>query len=142
MVNARGRRLADIYDSVRTAVRRRETEVLILDSISRAGFGRLTEDTSANEIVDQLNSLCECWLAIGHTPREDGSHVYGSQMFDAGMDIGVQATPSETASWKAVGLRMTKANDIPIAPLYVLGLRFGEKGLERSRSRRPRSFPT
>ncbi len=141
MVNARGRRLTDIYDSVKDAIRRRRTEVLILDSISRAGFGRLTEDTSANEIIDQLNSLSDCWLAIGHTPREDGSHVYGSQMFDAGMDIGVAAQPSENGSWKAVGLRMTKANDMPKAPLYVLGLRFTGDGLQEVKRAGAREFP-
>lgn len=80
-LNARGRSLSDVVDGAKAIIDRDGVEVVFLDSLSRAGFGDLKDNRPGNSIMDALNGLSETWLALGHTPRNDPSHLYGTIMF-------------------------------------------------------------
>ena len=140
-INARGKSLSDVEDAIRETMREKGCEVLILDSISRSGFGSLVDDTAANRIVDVLNSLCPTWVALGHTPRSDESHIFGSTMFDAGEDVGIQLVASTNGSRTGIGLKGTKANDGPLARLSVIALTWSDRGLERIERSSSGDFP-
>lgn len=142
-LNARGKSLSDILDAARKKVRDDQVEVAYLDSVSRAGFGDLNENSPVNRIIDALNGLCETWYALAHTPRSDESHIYGSVHFDAGIDIGIQML-SETRDegrTVGVGLKITKANDIrkPTSP-FMFALEFDDFGLCGARRARDNEF--
>jgi hypothetical protein len=140
-LNARGRPLAEIEEGVRRTIMEQEVEVLVLDSISRAGMGDLIEGSTANRVVDLLNSLCPTWLAIAHTPRADESHVYGSVFFEAGQDIGVRLVSQPMDGMTGIGLDVTKANDLPKQPMEIYALEWGPDGLKAIRSARRHEFP-
>lgn len=142
VMNARGRSLSDILPAARRYVRERQIECVLLDSISRAGFGDLTENAPVNRIVDGLNGLCDTWAALAHTPRSDESHVYGSVHFEAGADVVVQLTSQqEEGGPLGVGLQITKQNDIGAKPLAIIALEFGPTGLSGVRHARRGEFP-
>lgn len=142
-INARGKSLADVIDAARTAVREHKVEVTYLDSVSRAGFGDLNENSSVNRIIDNLNGLCDTWFAIAHTPRQDESHIFGSIHFDAGIDVGVQmlSETREDGRTIGIGLKISKANDIrrPDKP-FMYALEFDDYGLSNVRPAREREF--
>lgn len=146
-LNARGKSLADVIQTIRRIVDREKVGIVGLDSISRGGFGKLTDDDTGNSVIDALNSLCETWVALGHTPRADPTHLFGSQMFDAGEDIGIQLTSQATAPRDGVitlgvGLLIKLANDMACPPLELLGLDFTEQdGLVGVRRPATREFP-
>ena len=75
ILNARGKTLADVMEQVVKAVEQRGIEVVVEDSLSRAGGGSLTEDQNANRIMDSLNGACGTWLALAHPPRGDATHA-------------------------------------------------------------------
>lgn len=135
VLNARGRSLLDIIGSVERFVDREGIEFVILDSISRAGFGDLTADRPVNAIIDALNGACPTWLAIGHTPRSDATHVFGSQHFDAGADVMVQVSSAygETENDLGLAMQATKGNDVRLGNRRMWGLGFADDqtGLER-----------
>ncbi len=132
--SARGRSLSEIKQRCERAIKEENVEVILLDSISRTGFGTLVEDRPANQIIDTLNFLCPTWIGIGHTPRGDEGHIYGSVMFDAGIDVGVQIITESSDDKLGVGLKITKANDIrKPKELDVLSLKFSETGLTKVR---------
>lgn len=141
MLNARGRSLQDIEASAERFIRDEGIEFLVLDSISRGGFGDLVADRTATTIVDTLNRLCPTWLAIAHTPRADESHVYGSVHFEAGEDVGVRLASQQVDGTLGVALEVVKANDFKPPPPYFLALQFGEDGLEFVRRAQPSEFP-
>lgn len=140
-LNARGKSLHDVVDAVRRYVDKNNIEVVVLDSVSRAGFGDLNDNQSANKIVDNLNALSRTWLAIAHTPRSDDSHVFGSVHFDAGFDIGVKLTTQAAPGVIGVGLTVAKGNDVPMGgkPL-MYALEFDQTGLVAVRGVRPGEF--
>jgi hypothetical protein len=129
MLNARGKSFEDVRDIVISAVENDGVECVMLDSISRAGYGDLTENKSVNLIIDALNNLNRTWFAIGHTPRGDETHVFGGIHFDAGADIMVRGFSQQTNDSLGVGLKITKANDLPFYPMQVLRLTFDQFGL-------------
>ena len=131
-LNARGRSLSDIYESAKKTIDMHGCAVGFYDSISRAGGGgSMVADDVANKIMDMMNALIPTWVAIGHSPRADDTHVYGSQMFTAAADVEVQLKAQPSADGKAtgVGLRVSKANDIATGGLSVHVLEWGELGL-------------
>lgn len=140
-LNARGRSLADVFASAEHYIKDNGTGFVVLDSISRSGFGDLTENRPVNAIIDALNRLCPTWVATAHTPRSDENHVYGSIHFEAGADIVVQLTSQTGADTLGIGLQIVKANDVPLRPMSVYGLRFNECGLTGSWKASPRDFP-
>ena len=126
MVNARGESLDRVSRSVKATVSRHKAEIVWIDSISRAGVGSLVHDDSANKLIDVASSLSQTWAAIGHTPRDDSSHSYGSVMFEAGEDVGVQVSSERRGNTLGIMLQMRKANDIPIAKTVYYALEFEE----------------
>lgn len=135
MINARGKRLFDIIEVMAKRVEEEQYGLVVLDSISRAGYGDLNENAVANRIVDELNGLGVCWLGIAHTPRGDETHIFGSQHFDAGADVTVAMGTERDGETGNLGivLRVDKANDIKYPPPRFLAYEFTEDGLSQLR---------
>ena len=123
-LHGRGKSLSDVIDEVRRAIHELSIGVVLLDSISRAGMGDLTENGTANRIIDSLNGLGVAWLGIAHAPRGDASHMYGSVMQEAGADIIVKQTTERRDNHLYVALEITKANDLPHVPRQLLSYTF------------------
>jgi hypothetical protein len=130
VLNARGRSLGDVYDSIQRYVDTENIEFLVLDSLSRAGMGDLIDNKDVNNTADRLNLLCPTWLSIAHTPRADTSHVYGSVFWEAAADIMLQAIATEKDDGVVVALKVTKANDMRKPPIKCLAYQFDEYGLK------------
>src|SRR6185436_19251129 len=111
-MNQRGRSLQEIIGAARRAVRDHGVGLVLLDSISRAGMGDLTENNAVNRIIDGLNGLSETWLGIAHAPRGSDEHVFGGIHFDAGADVIVRLL-SQQEEWGplGVGIQIVKEND-------------------------------
>ena len=143
-LNARGRSLMDVLDGIRELIKAHDLEVIMLDSISRAGAGKLVADEVANAVIDSLNSLGGAWVALGHSPRGDETHLFGSIHFTAGADVEVRLL-SQLANDNmtlGLGLRVEKANDLPTGSLSILALDFDrESGLVAIRSADGKEFP-
>lgn len=141
LYNARGKPLADIADPLRRTIKQEGYRLLVLDSLSRAGVGDLTENQPANRIADLLNSFGVTWLAIGHTPRGDDTHLYGSVFFDAAADVMVNVT-SERDLEGSLGLvyNVTKANDMATPKPESWVYEFGERGLSAVRRAKAGEF--
>jgi hypothetical protein len=141
-INARGKGLREVEEAARRSVAKHGVEVVFMDSISRAGLGSLVEDRPANAIIDTLSRICPTWVALAHTPRQDETHAYGSQMMDAGEDVGVQLiTQTSNNGTLGIGLKVVKANDIAIPSLQVLVYTFDEYGLSGARIAKHGEFP-
>lgn len=115
LMNCRGLTLPAIARKVKAYQRTYRDALIIVDSISRAGVGSLVEDVTANRIIDILNAF-PTWLAIGHTPRDDPSHEYGSVMFGAGEDVGIQLAAEKRGNVLGLSMIVRKANDIAFPP--------------------------
>jgi hypothetical protein len=139
--NARGRSLVEVKDATERAIEKHGVEVVILDSISRAGMGDLTENRPANAVADTLNDLCPTWLAIAHSPRADSDHVYGSVMLDAAADIIVRMASEEKDNLLGVRMDITKANDIPRHKTPAMAFEFDSMGLSGVRASVNGEFP-
>lgn len=140
-INARGKPLGDLVDVVKETIARHSCEVLIVDSISRTGMGDLTDATTANRIIDTLNNLSPTWLALGHTPRSDDTHVFGSVHFTAGADLEVRLLSQSQNGTTGIGLQVTKANDLPKVPMFVFALDWDAAGLKALRPATLGEFP-
>ena len=143
MMNQRGRSLSELVEAARRTIRKHQVELVILDSISRAGAGDLTENQPVNRIIDMLNGLAPTWLAIAHAPRASDEHLYGSVHFDAGADVVVRLiSEQEEGGPLGVGLKVVKENDIGKQPLQTLALEFdGPRGLCGVRQADKGEFP-
>ena len=117
---------------------------VMIDSISRAGVGSLNEDETANRIIDTINGLnAQWWAAIGHTPRADSNHLFGSVHFDAGEDIGVKVASEVREKTVGIALEIVKANDIGHYPTQYIALEFDalNRPLSRIRAAKGSDFP-
>ena len=130
-LNARGKTLDDVVEAMDESIKEHDVKLVILDSISRAGFGDLNDNRPVNKIIDTLNNTCETWLGLAHAPRGDATHVYGSVHFDAGADIIIQQVSESHEKTLGIGLNITKANDVGRKPMKVLGYEFDDIGLTR-----------
>jgi len=141
ILNARGKSLFDVIAAAERAIAERAIDVVLLDSISRAGLGDLNDNQAVNRIIDALNDLAPTWLALAHTPRSDESHLYGGIHFEAGADVVVKLL-SEQRLDKAmgVGLKVDKNNDIGTSGLWIVALEFDPTGLVGVRRARPGEF--
>ncbi len=140
-LNERGKSLLDIADRVKATIRKYGTQVLFLDSISRAGMGSLIEDQTANKCVDILNSLSPTWVAIGHTSKADEGRLFGSVHFTAGCDVEVGVLTQEKANTLGLGLQVTKANDISRGgDMFTMAFEFQDTVLTAIRKARPFEF--
>ena len=141
-LHARGRQLKDIAEATRHDIQEHGVNLVILDSISRSGQGDLNENKTANSIIDMLNGLNITWVALGHTPRDNGEHAYGSVFFEAGADVmvGLKST-HEPGKDLGMTLEITKANDLPVFPPEYLGMQFDDEGLTAVYKARDTEFP-
>ena len=130
-LHARGHSLKAVAKAIKKQLTAVDGTVVFLDSISRAGVGSLKEDESANAFTDMMNWLGCAYLAIGHSPRADASHLFGSQMFDAGAELGVKLTSTQEGNTLGIGLKVVKSNDTGKPPPQYLALDFdgGEPGM-------------
>lgn len=141
-LNARGRTLMEVFESARKAVKDYKVEFVVLDSISRTGFGDLNENRPVNATCDALSRLCPTWLALGHTPRADEDHVFGSLMFDAAADMMIKlSSKQDNMGSLGVMLEITKSNDTGRKNPHILAFDFQEQGLIAIRETEGREFP-
>lgn len=142
MLNKRGRSLSDVYDAAKETIEKEGVQCVILDSLSRVGFGDLNGNEEVNKAMDYLNRLCDSWVAIGHTSKADETSIFGSMMFTAAMDIGVnvkrQRLPDGTLG---VGFHVKDTNDTGVPPLRVLAYEFDQYGLKHVREAQRHEFP-
>lgn len=142
ILNARGQSLSEVFDGCRRAIDQFGIEISILDSISRSGYGDLTENRPVNAIIDALAGLCHTWVALAHTPRADETHIYGGVMFEAGADIVIKLSSAlGTNGTLGLGYQITKANDISHGKLRMYAMEFNEQGLYNFRDAKPFEFP-
>lgn len=140
-LNARGKPLSQVIPACRKAIEKHHVGMIVLDSISRAGLGDLTENQPGNRIIDALSALCPTWVALGHTPRSNEDHIYGTIMIDAGADICVQLSSQlKDDGTLGVGWQITKQNDIGLHDSKIYAFEFGETGLEGFRPARAYEF--
>jgi hypothetical protein len=132
-LHARGKGLPTINASISKWTRANPDGVVILDSISRSGLGDLNTNDAGNNFINTMNSLECSWIGIGHSPRGDDTHVYGSMMFEAGQDIGIQALSERKGNTNGVALKVTKANDMRFPPVSYLALEFTDDDDDDSR---------
>lgn len=132
VINRRGDTLFAITDRLQRYIAKHKIELVIVDSLSRAGAGNMNDNEPANKAMDLMNGLGCAWLLLGHVAREDSGHLFGSQMFDAAADIMVKVT-SQRSQIKStlgvhatlgVGLSGTKANDVEMPPLTIQRFEF------------------
>tara|TARA_R110002020_G_scaffold449253_2_gene662308 strand:+ start:3512 stop:4747 length:1236 start_codon:yes stop_codon:yes gene_type:complete len=140
-LNARGKTLDDIRENIEDSVSEFDVKLVVLDSISRAGFGDLTDNRSVNRIIDVMNNSCDTWFGLAHSPRNDSSHVYGSIHFDAGADIVVQQVSESKEDMLGIGLNITKANDVGKSAISTLGFGFDDLGLNKIWMPKSHEFP-
>ena len=143
-LNARGKGLLAVLDGVHKMIETYKLDVVMLDSISRAGFGSLVADDTANEVIDALNGFGTAWGALAHSPRGDDSHIFGSVHFEAGQDVGVKLLSQRSSDGMTlgVGLQVTQANDVRTGGLSFIALDFDERtGLTAIRPSNGREFP-
>lgn len=134
MLNRRGRTMADVYEPAKEMIEENGVGIVILDSLSRGGYGDLNGNEEANKSMDYLNRLIPSWVAIGHTPRADDSHIFGSNMFDAAMDIGVNVRRQRLGDGTlGIGLHVKDTNDTGVPPLRILAYEFDGFGLRSVR---------
>lgn len=139
-LNARGKSLADVYEIARRFVENEKVDIVFLDSISRSGQGSLLDDRSVNATIDLLNNLSETWFAVGHSPRADDSHIFGSVHFEAGADVLVRQQTEKTDSALGIGLEITKENDIGPTRKQLWAYEFDKTGLINVRHAKENEF--
>jgi hypothetical protein len=115
--------------------------VVIYDSISRMGVGGLNDDVTANRSSDLANWASRTWLAIGHTPRADASHLFGSTHFENASDVLIRMTKDTKDEEMGIGLQVTKANDFKKPAMQIHALTFDDIGLLSMRSSNSKQFP-
>ena len=129
-IHGRGRTFKSVLSQIENDGRKNPDTVVILDSISRTGLGSLVEDTTANQFTDSMNSLGLTWLGVGHTPRDNDKHVFGSVHFTAGCDIETRLVGSEHGNSLHLMLESVKANDAPRNYKHAIALDFGAEQAE------------
>src|SRR5215217_2385083 len=140
-INARGHTLEEVEPSIRRHIHRYGIGCVMLDSLSRAGAGNLIDNDVVNGYCNILNSFGVAWVAIGHSPRADESHLFGSQMFDAAADLMIKLTSQEKlAGPMGIALDLTKKNDVGSRPQWIGAFEFDRAGLVNIREARPGEF--
>ena len=125
-IHARGMGMQPLREKITNWLSEHEGSGVILDSISRSqSGGSLTDDDTGNKFIDMMNSLNPAWwCAVAHTPRSSSDHIFGSIMYDAGMDIGVKVSHENRDNTLGVRLEITDANDIGNYPAEYIAFEF------------------
>ncbi len=140
-IHARGQSLTQVAPRIRQFLRDKGPHYIMVDSLSRAGAGDLKDDVGANRACDTLNNLGPGWCCLGHSPRGDGTHIYGSVMFEAAADVLIEINTQRDGLNLGMGLQVTGANDLPAVPMLTFALEFTEaQGLVKVRSSKPGEF--
>lgn len=139
-LHARGASLRQVSRSIRKWCEANRNGVIIQDSISRAGMGKLNDDDTGTSFTDTMNSFERTWLGIGHTPRASDDHIFGSIMFDAGEDVGIKLTTDAQGESIGIGLQIVKNNHGPKTRMEVLALDFSDQGLTGIRKAKSGEF--
>lgn len=143
-LDRRGRSLDDVVDGIQRTVKREGVGLVLVDSLSRMGYGNLIDNDPANKAMDALNGLSPCaWAVLAHTPRGDETHTFGSQMFDAAADVTVQLMTDDKSKDECLGLglRIDKANDIKrSSKVLQVALEFDSFGLSLIRKAKDGEF--
>jgi hypothetical protein len=133
-LKGRGMGLASLKRKLTEWTREHRNGVLLYDSISRTGGGTggsLANDDVANALIDLANSISDTWVALGHSPRADSGHLYGSVHFDAGADMVIKLSSEHRGSSLGCSLTVTKSNHSGAIPVHMYELQFDEGGLLR-----------
>jgi len=125
-LHARGMALKPIVRKLEKLTANQSDTVIIMDSISRTGLGSLLDDSTANQFTDMMNGLNRTWLGIGHTPRGDDKHVFGSVHFTAGCDVETRLVGTERGNVTNLLLETVKANDGRRNYKHAISLEFGD----------------
>ena len=128
-INKRGSSLAAVAELALRTIEREGVVLATLDSLSRAGMGDMNDNDPANTAMDILNSFGCAWLALGHTPREDATHLFGSQMFDAAADVMVRMATEQQENLLGIALNVSKANDVATGQPQQFAYHFDANGL-------------
>lgn len=140
-IHARGHTLEEVAPEVRRAIAEQGIGCVLLDSLSRAGNGNLIDNDVVNLHCNTLNSFGVAWFALGHSPRADQSHLFGSMMFDAAADIMLRLTSQEKLTGPmGIALDLTKKNDLGSRPMWIGAFEFDTLGLTNIRMARPGEF--
>ena len=145
-MNVRGTPLIDIMDSIKYQIEKEDIQLIIVDSISRAGMGSLVDDRPAVRITDALNNLVEesdrSWVGIAHRAWSN-EHVFGSVQFLAACDlmIDIEASHNEEKNELGVKVSVTGQNDLPPSKPSFIALGFDSMGLNSARRATEEEFP-
>ena len=129
-------------NSIERSIREFEIDIIVLDSISRAGVG-LTNDEDANKIMDTLNGFGVSWIGIAHSPKGNTETLFGSQMFYASADVVCQLDTQERYEENKLGIsiQITKANDVPKTHMPLYAIEFDQFGMVDVREAMEMEFP-
>ena len=143
-LHARGRGLRAVTPTIAAWHREVGPGLVLYDSISRTGLGKLIDDDVANAFTDTVNGNSETWGALAHTPRADATHQFGSVHYEAGQDIGVRVASEHREAELGVMLKVTMANAAGLAPPWFTRLMFdGPDGqLIKIEKAKPNDYPT
>jgi hypothetical protein len=59
-IDRRGRSMNDVLEGIQTTIEKEGVQFVVVDSLSRMGYGDMTANDPANKAMDALNSL-RCW---------------------------------------------------------------------------------
>jgi len=145
-MNIRGSSLSDSMDTLRKKIKDEDIRFIVVDSISRAGMGSLTEDGPALKITDELNSLVEetdrAWLGIAHRGWSN-EHVFGSIHFLSACDVMVDIKSAHNKATKELGVQLSVSgnNDLPPSDPSIIGLSFDPQGVTQMSKATLDDFP-
>jgi 5S rRNA maturation endonuclease (ribonuclease M5) len=130
-LNARGRSLYDVLPTCQKFIKGQNIGLIVLDSISRAGYGDLNDNQAGNRIIDALSAMCGSWLALGHVSKSSEERIFGSVMQEAGADICVQLSSqsNDEKNMLGIGWEVTKTNDTARVLQSIFALEFNDNGL-------------
>ena len=115
--NARGTALLELVKKIKRIIKRRDIELLVVDSIVPACGGKAEESSSTTLFFSALAKIGLTSILIGHETKADNtSSTFGSIMFtNRARNIwNVQKSQEMDSSISDVGLYHRKVNDAPI----------------------------
>ena len=133
-INAKGLNLMQLMPSIQYQMRLHKTQIIFIDSISRAGMGSLLEDSTAMKLTDALNNLVKessrAWVGIAHRSWTN-EHVFGSVHFLGSCDAMVDVEASHLPSGNDMGVMLSVSGQNDMAPSdpQVVSLTFDNRGL-------------